>query len=394
MTIGGYKFKGYHYTLPSDYTSADRNQELLRMFKCRLSAFFDSCQLSGANWVPMYQGNGTYDFYGYQKIIFEISNSDPTYAVFFKYSNEENYLVLVSENCAMSAVNADGYYYYVYNNARYYNHDNDSSAVSLIQLTPENFKTASSNRLSLRGVYPGGSTGSQNARNPLSVNYGFATKNKDVIEFYNSDASSSWRCCKVMSSDAFSLLCNPDDHFGLFSTVCAVRDNSNSSGTTATYNAPLITDCQLLRNTGEEYTVGGQVDGSSSSQTMDIHGFADRMSFYNYASDYVPYVSPVITNNTLRSYGADQLINTNGIYSKGLIRSELLAINSPAIRGGQSLGIAAGNTYANGNYLCIRTLSPYYSSAVPQLVQGAVYCGWDPSNPPITQNTSYIEYTD
>lgn len=51
MALGGYKFVGYHYTVPSGYDSSDQEQvkaQCLRMFKCRLKAFIDSCSASGA----------------------------------------------------------------------------------------------------------------------------------------------------------------------------------------------------------------------------------------------------------------------------------------------------------------------------------------------------------
>ena len=104
MALGGYKFVGYHYTVPSGYDSSDQEQvkvQCLRMFKCRLKAFIDSCSASGAEWEFSFT-DGQNAFGDYGNVVYTLDSDGYNFGCFFKYKDREQYFSLIGIMAAQS----------------------------------------------------------------------------------------------------------------------------------------------------------------------------------------------------------------------------------------------------------------------------------------------------
>jgi hypothetical protein len=372
MALGGYKFVGYHVSTPDGYDSSDDAQnkaQLLKMFRCRLKAFFDSMALSGAQWEPSLTA-GDYSFGNKGNIIYDLG--DTNFGAFFKYHGEEYYLAFVSHNVASNSY--DHFYYTTDSNVSYYDSGCDCARVGIHPFTPQNCITSRNGCLDLNGIYGSYSNTSFSLnRKGTSLYYGCATKGCDIIEFSGSSLNRTSIYFQVMSPNGFSTLCSSTDTFSSFS----IRSNG-FSGTVSNNETELLSLFQVLRNNGSVYRRVAET-------------FPDRLAWYRAVSETIPYASPIISNI---GYIADinNCINSDGIRSKGLIKTDLMSVNT-IMDQSESYAVSPYNVYAGGNYLCLCIYSA--SSSSYYKYQGAVYCGWDPSNPSnILASTSYTEYTE
>jgi len=395
MALGGYKFKGYYYRVPSDYDSSDESQvkaQCLQMFKCRLRAFIDSCSLSGAQWEFLYT-EGDVSFGSYGNVIYDLDNDGYNYGSFFKYHDKDWYMILMNYQNGSSASNV--FYYPQSSNNTYYDSSVYKSSCGIVAFTPSNYRSVLANRLKLRGT---GAVSTNYTRSPYINNalLGFATKGCDIIE--TTRYPNSTRFFKVMSPDGFSSLCSPDDHCPVFdhaSSGINRYSGSSSSGYVFHINYYPI---QSLNDTGGhiQFPYAGSYYTDNRIPALSI--FSQPEAFYAYQINRIPYAAPLITafNYGVQDYTSSIVtLNQDGIRSKGYVKPELLSVNTPFPYTAMT-GLKIFKPYAGGNYLLIEDFYVSGSDYIPitngSNYNGAIYCGWDPSNPDITDDASFDDY--
>ena len=140
----------------------------------------------------------------------------------------------------------------------------------------------------------------------------------------------------------------------------------------------------MLQNTGTPY--------HGITGYFGIGIYANFCSFCVSPQNGVPYGSAIISGNLGANLTvSDQCVNTDGITGKGIIRSELLSINGPH-NTSNSTYFPTKQVYANGNLLSVH--SNYGGNNDARFCSGTLYCGWDPSNPDIFQDSAWPEYTE
>lgn len=395
MSLGGYKFVGYHYTVPSDYDSSDEAQvksQCLRMFKCRLKAFIDSCTASGAEWEFSYT-NGQNSFGTYGNVIYTLDDEGYNFGCFFKYHGKEQYMALVNYNKGSGF--SSQFWYRANSNYSYTDYGVSYSTCGTLPITPNNWNTTQQGTLRMRS---GGYMSTSTTLTPSAYDYyyGFATKGPDVITIsYGSNFSSGINQFKVMSPDGFITLCDPSDTYPVFDITETGLYSAYTSGTFS-FMIPMVSFCQSLTNTGSLFR---PYYGDSYNESYFCI-YPQKESAYTSPNDNIPYSAVLLTTNmTVQHSNSEQVPSTNGFLSKGYIKPELLAINSPCST--QEVGnYRFLKPYANGNYLLFRY--SFYTGnnpgTIPQnssmFANAFLYCGWDSSNPDITQSSSWVEYTD
>jgi hypothetical protein len=131
--------------------------------------------------------------------------------------------------------------------------------------------------------------------------------------------------------------------------------------------------------------------GDSFSGCINKLGiFSEKMGAYWPTSSIMPFVSPLVRNAIVGAESSTR-INDDGIASKGCIRVDLLATNTDLSQQQQNSTVS-GSVYGGGNYLCAGGVYATSASSYPN--QGAIYLGWDPSNPNILASTSWPDWPD
>lgn len=396
MALGGYKFKGYYYRVPSDYDSSDESQvkaQCLQMFKCRLRAFMDSCSLSGAQWEFSYT-NGDIQFGSYGNVIYTLDSYGYNHGAFFKYRDKEQYMMLLDYQNG-SATFANSFCYGANSGSPHYYYDisRTRSACGLIPFTPSDCMSLLNKRLMLRSV--NGSTDyNPNAIQPsiVSMRFGFATKGCDIIEVIRYGTSSTFMF-KIMSPDGFSSLCSPNDVSPVFDYVDGGKSTWSNSPKDYHYHLN-SRPIQILRDDGS-IVVNFDADNYLGNRGAYLSIFPQPESFFAYPVDRIPYAAPLITSYSYNVGDSSSVINQDGIRSKGYVKPELMSINTPFPYTAMS-GLNLYKPYAGGNYLLFSIFFIASSANMPvsmmSYYNGAVYCGWDPSNPDITQSTAWEDY--
>ena len=397
MAIGGYKFRGYHYPARTATAGSDAEKAIfLDWFKCRLAAFKASCEASGALWrlLPACADSGTYSGTAWSDedaCIHELDDTGCNFGTFFQYGTEDKYM-------AMCVQNGGGYsllgrrWYWSNSNTRPSDASNDVIALDTAPITPENVGATPTGRLPFSGArnyYPSSWSIDRSVSSfKNGLIFGFATKNTDIIEFYSiaslsSDIGAAYISCLVTSPDGFSSLCSPSDIYPAvaYGSSLDYAAESQPSYSTSINKTPI----GFLKNTGVLYA------GDPSGMGVAKLGiFAERMGVYWPTMSTMPFVSPLVRNSVVSASSSNR-INDDGITSKGCIRVDLLATNTDQSQS-QANSTVSGSVYGGGNYLCIGGMSATSSSYYQY--QGAVYAGWDPSNPSILASTSWPDWPD
>jgi hypothetical protein len=398
MAIGGYKFRGYHYPARTATAGSDEEKAIfLDWFKCRLAAFKASCEASGALWrlLPACADSGTYSGTAWSDedaCIHVLDNTGCNFGTFFQYGNEDKYM-------AMCVQNTGGYsllsrrWCYSSSSSSMTDYSNDVIALDTAPITPENIPATPTGRLPFSGAQARLSTNSPDiTRNVSSYTngliFGFATKNADIIEFYSAaslcdNIGAAYISFLVTSPDGFSSLCSPTDIYPAvaYSHSLSYLYQTSVSNTTALNDLPF----GFLRNTGTLYT------GDSFSGGINKLGiFSEKMGAYWPTSSTMPFASPLVRNAIVGAESSTR-INDDGIASKGCIRVDLLATNTDLSQQQQNSTVS-GSVYGGGNYLCAGGVYATSASSYPN--QGAIYLGWDPSNPSILASTSWPDWPD
>ena len=397
MSLGGYKFVGYHYPARTPASGSDAEKAVfLDWFKCRLTAFFESCAASGAEWHLLEEcaedGDWVLTIPGIVagECIHELDDSGVNFGVFLQYGTENKYMAIVmtaktttEQDAGRRSFKTSGSPYV------YFDRSLLSIAIDINPITPDNLFSKPTGRIPLSSptvAWGNTSPGSQTvSAYTTGIYFGFATKDSDVIEFTYSYSSmesvnKSYFRWLAISPDAFSSLCSPTDVY----RGAAISSNFVITAESNIYeNDPLCYPAAILKNNGAFY------EGYSSYGAKSTGFSGDRIGVFRATNSVMPFVSPTVGSMyNLNSIPSSDWINDDGILAKGIIKADLLAINSD-LSGNLRNIYQPGTAYGGGNYLGVvgrcesSGLSPY---------QTAVYIGWDPSNPNIFASTSWPEW--
>ena len=192
--------------------------------------------------------------------------------------------------------------------------------------------------------------------------------------------SASYLACSIASGHAFSSFVNNGDANGLFAynTQIEVSATSNYEINTRDANAASLSS-KLCVSANKS----GGVNYSTGFSALPLAVYSTSVQEYTFQS--------------LQVFGVQNTAPATS--GKGSISIDFMAINFPGAN--QGLVPTVYSTFANGNYLVVRRVSgSYYLSSyiynAYDTVQwnAALYVGWDPSNPDITQASAWSEYTE
>ena len=214
-----------------------------------------------------------------------------------------------------------------------------------------------------------------------SVKFGFAIKGDDIIVIQSYGTSSSNICLSIISGAGFSSFVNANDTRGIFclntqatiSTVTFNYENRYRYVHSNTLNMPV---CVTQQYDGTIYNV-------SKLGFTPLTRYIGNMQEYPFES---LYVWDVVNSQT----------NVSG---KGTLKIDLISVNFPGAN--NNIVPNVYSTVAGGNYLAFRKLSGSYyytfnkvNGTADITANVAIYCGWDASNPDITQESAWTEYTE
>jgi hypothetical protein len=208
------------------------------------------------------------------------------------------------------------------------------------------------------------------------IYFGFAIKEDDVIVFSGDSLSSNSICVTVASGRAFV---NSSDSYG-----CFILNTQSASTGSRWYES----DSRSRPDTNMEMPVAVCQD-SLGTTMIPVTVSACPLASWNGTGIDAPYQS-------LSVYGITS--NSSGIFSKGIVKVDLLSINMPTANNSSYYA-----PYAGGNYLAIAKQTSTTSFLGKKGLNGAYYpnnyyatlfVGWDSSNPDITQSSSWILHTE
>jgi hypothetical protein len=209
-----------------------------------------------------------------------------------------------------------------------------------------------------------------------NARFGFAIKGDDIIAI-QSKTSSTY--LSVISGSGFSSFVNANDTQGIY---CL---NAQSIYTSSAYDVE--SDGRNSANLSMPVCICQNYLGNF--YFMSNLGFTPLTRYFGNMQEY-PFES-------LYVYGITN--SQTNVSGKGTLKVDLMSMNCPGANNGIVPGI--WSTVAGGNYLTIRSLSGsnYYTfnkvNGTSDIANNvAIYCGWDASNPDITQESAWTEYTE
>jgi len=431
MAFGGYKFKGYKVVRANLATNTYANWCLL-VHQARIKAFMESCALSGAQW-HFSKTNGPLAFEDYGNVIYRVANGNGEYhdyLSFFQYGNEELYYMLATLGEYYSTSSIGTPVLGSYSSSGNYQWKGGSTTSALLKYAgyasalslepfadngpfgtyPTKALPCTSQRASstvntyTNGVKEG--TAGHAISTSTSIKAGYATKGKDIITIINGNKG-----C-VESGDAFSSLCDPSDIYGLakINLGCKSSETSTKSVANAISLDGWCNEClDVSGNRLNKHT-------STSTNSQNVLALVPSgLPYLNSGGQFVPYGSAYLS--LLTSVNNLGTLNSNKMLVKGVIRNELLSVNCfESTTKAQQPDV--GSTVMGGNLLVKAAVQMSYTSTssdqidfgrlnagyvVPgtgftggtdfdvQHVFPVAYVGWDPSNPDITNESSWPE---
>lgn len=391
MSIGGYKFEG-RYCSKSGQT--DQEWALL-MHKTKVAAFMAANARADAGWA--YHMDGSPD--GVYHCLDSVGNN---YCTCFYNESAGTYLGLYTLTYFTGSGTDSGSvkvaldYGILVSSSTYYVGYNAGQFVR-VGITEIKYDDALDYvHLGVSRIIPVGNTGASTSNigsgysDKTNTNFrysapcfGFAIKGDNVIAFIGSHGGSSTLACSAISGNAFSSFARTGDigrafiwNFQLINTSTSSNDEdaSRSAGTSS-----LISSCALA------------LDIEGKWFDLPIRIAAVPMAQYYGSVEKYPFQS-------LMAYKASDSVGH--IYGKGVIKIDLVSMQWVTQSG---LLPSLYRTFANGNYLCVRGATSSEISFSSLNVNAtssdnsyyvALYCGWDPSNPDITQSSAWTEYTE
>lgn len=387
MSLGGYKFAG-RFCQKGSLTD---QQWALLMHKTKVAAFMAANALANAGWD--YDMAGSPD--GNYHCLDSVGNN---YVTVFKRQNGENeyvWFAIYTLGLISNAV-ASGYAtisLYVNGLGTVNNYYLGASSSNFIRIGKEAISYSDSltnvpDKTTLlfpvgNIAYSGNISTSNNLIGQSSAYYGYAVKGSDIIIFSGKNISSL--CVSVVSLNAFSNLVNDNDDMD-----CCIL---NLQGLDST-----VSSCyESASRTYQQYSIGGICIIPNNSAFSIGYLFVSPVSTYSGVVSKYPFQSVNAVSGSS---------NSSGVFGKGTLKLEMLSYNA-------NLSIAQTNftTLANGNYLVacsdsvqwsgnnvtfrpLNSTKFSYSQNAFNCGYPALYVGWDPSNPDITQASAWTVYTD
>ena len=429
MAFGGYKFKGYK-VVRANLTNNTYANWCLLVHQARITAFMESCALSGAQWA-FSKTNGDLSFESYGNVIYRVANGNGDYhdyLSFFQYGDEELYY-MISTLGEYYMRSSDGTPYII-NDAKYcgtgntsetsrkYKFMSFSSALSLSEFPdtgpfsggtwPTNALACSSQRCDYEDTITNwGSVNETNGHNgqlPVSgtIHCGFATRGKDIVSF----GDTTWNRCCIESGNAFSSYCNTGDTYGLLKLVLGYgkteRENISDTSTLVLH----YFNAECLESDGSRAYAPNST-GSNTYSNMTV--VPPIGAYITPSGQNIPFESVYLSTLGINTVWS----NPYNILTKGMIKPELLSMNvyspstksnAPTLRstvlGGNLITACKSCSTSAGARPTIHGRSSGYvipclndSGANPSTYNLGVICyvGWDPSNPDITNGASWPE---
>lgn len=401
MALGGYKFAGYKVTKPEGATNAEW---ALLIHKTRLKAFMAANTLAGEIW-EFDRSNGDVAFETYGNVIYYADRTDPLNLVsFFKHSTEDKYYAIVSAfNYFISSSSAGfsgyvrfspqaGMYAYYTTSSNYHKiYEKQLFHVVSYDRFDEDFLLDSANNYPTRslGLVPiTNFKTSQSTANIVSISagseygyettlrFGYALRDKDILTVsINGTDLSSRELFKVSLVGFDSMtLSSPDDEANIYGIVLGIDASSTNINNWTSTGSPFSYCQNTLKDNFERYEQSGLWSGMSLSWSQKAIFAGSPQAF--------PFES--VTLKALNDRVQAPFLNGDGISSKGTFDISLLSANSAA----PYTLVSAMQTYANGNYLLALQRRANGNN------QTNYYVGWDPSNPDVTNDSSWTAYTE
>ena len=394
MSLGGYKFRGY-YCQKGSLTDA---QWALLMHKTKVAAFMAANTAASAGWD--YDMTGSPD--GNYHCLDSVGNN---YVTVFKRTNGEN----------------DYTWFAIYTLTKFTRSGTDSGAVKLclyaestnsyygyfatnfyrigtsVITYSDDLSTNPTSHANIIGPIPVGNTGTSTTdisslyyppsntslRDETLATFGYAIKGDNIIMLQGQGTAflSSYLKCSVASGHGFSSFTNPSDVCGVF----AYNTQKESPDASSYENAR-----RYVSTSDMQSELCSAADGATGLPIYSAKLGALFLATYSTSVNEYPFQSVAVFDVTNR---------TTNVTGKGTLNIDLLSVNFPGYN--QGLVPSVYSAVANGNYLCVNGISGSNSfSAYPlnrtvaKGMNAAMYVGWDPSNPDITQSSSWTEYTE
>ena len=399
MSLGGYKFVGYKFVLPADYDSTVDAQviaQCLRLHKMKLKAFMESCTATGANW-QFFETNGDASFEDYGNVIYKLDADGFNYASFFRYgSDNAYYCMLTMSDASYSSGKAllihNEYWAYVSSSNWKFTISNNMDSIGIEPITFANmFSTATNSmyhRLSFVTNYGWTVTSANTLSKSVTNNqyFGYAIKGKNIISISSQNITSlSSTYVKISSIGSLQLASNTDTS-NMFSYLTGASDSTAATGNYAEGILKSQTFIQVSGSNGLPYEYGSHTSGGPAP---NVYIRTPYRAICVLPNSNIPFEPAIISAMNKRT---TNIMNSDGIPTKGAVSVDLLATNL-IISNSTNLTMPYVETLrscGNGNYLCINKTNP--SSNGYWIRAGILYCGWDPSNPDIMQESSWPVY--
>lgn len=408
MALGGYKFAGYK----CNRGETTDLQWVLLCHKTRVKAFLSSSSSANAGWTfdPDFT-SGMYSYGTSGNVIYSMDELGYNLVSFFKHGDGDSYFAILtlgyyqaSQNLASGCVKINTPTVFGSLSYRVGNGCTMFCKVSKTQITPSDVLDRVNGELYMMpcGKFlqdanynngPKPTTWENDKYTYLglsgsySVHAGFAIKGINIISFMGYAASGL--CISCFSSNAFSSVFNDGDIYTQF----ALNAMASTSGVSNNERDNKFPTGSLSTEFGVYVlTINGDALSSTNNPTLVFRGVAYVAG--NMSLPLMSYDSLVVDN----IYAWDSTHNSGG---KGIVSIDFLAYN--VFTRSQDLP-AAYAVVANGNYMCASnvtstSLKPYplnklYTTSSGPKFFPVLYIGWDPSNPDITQESAWTEYTE
>lgn len=397
MSLGGYKFAG-RFCNKGSLTDA---QWARCMHATKVAAFMAANTAANAGWD--YDMEGSTD--GNIHALDTVGNN---YVTCFKNTEDSSYFAIYTLTCFGTSADAGTGRIKVYLTKNTLGtatgHDVGTYASNFYRLSKSHIAydaDLSSPAEGITDLFPVGNMGAQamsadtaygktNTLFSSSKNYyGYAIKAQHIVMFAGDARTASGLSISVASTDAFASLFNANDH----RKECCINLQPRPSDLADWYEAN-------ARNTNNNYTAFAGVILALNRSGVCTNGarlIAAALALYNGNMQEYPY-------QNIMAAGVEN--DGTNVPSKGALNVDLLAVNMQSVSGdivpsllspvanGAYLTISA-NTMANGdaNFFKYSLLNDLGDQATPAVWLTA-YVGWDSSNPDITTDSAWSEYTE
>lgn len=400
MPLGGYKFAG-RFCQKGSLTGA---QWALKVHKTRLAAFMSSNALSNAGW-SFDQTGGDIAFGSYGNVIYSLDSVGNNYVSFVKHGTESPaYIAIITAfkwGTSTGTGQIDGPWQLRYGADPFIGASNSLfHRLSRTQLTTSNLFSSISGAtpliplgfvMSTNEGYSG-MTPSRSYSFPSQSSFyaGYATKGERAIAFASKSVTQKAIHVSVLGIGARPNIIPNSNTNDIFAT--SLFGAYFSSAGANSYGDCVDIDAE--DPDGYQFGATTILDSGGNVQLASILCPEVSLFVQTVSPQYYPFGSV--------SFVSANEVGRNSIYVGSAV-IDFIASNISPIQQTNRL-----QAYAGGNYLFVATGNytqslPYekkaftsYQTILSSELKGypALYVGWDPSNPDITQSSSWTEYTE